>query len=51
MVEKCTNNGIFKAVEREEWLTFLDKEQEQANLYEGVEERNVGEYKEIESVV
>lgn len=43
MVEKCTNNGIFKSVEKEEWLTFLDKEQEQANLYEDVQERNVGE--------
>lgn len=42
MVEKCTNNGIFKTVEKEEWTTFLNNEQQQADLYEGVEERNVG---------
>ena len=42
MVEKCTNNGIFKTVEKEEWTTFLNNEQQQADLYEGVEVRNVG---------
>ena len=42
---------VYSRLWKEEWLTFLEKEQEQANLYEGVQERNVGEYKEIESVV
>lgn len=42
MVEKCANNGIFKSEEKEEWMAFLKKEQDQADLYKSVEEKNTG---------
>ena len=42
MVDKCTSNGVFKTIEKEEWMKFLTNEQHQAELHEGVEERNLG---------
>ena len=42
MVEKCANSSIFKSEEKEEWMGFLNKEQDQADLYKSVEDKNTG---------